>query len=581
MYILQISDLHVSSLEEIETLKDKTGHLGACLMRCLPRGSQVLCCLLGDFVDKGNASLFPMVKELLVALRDELYKITDAANVAMIMVPGNHDLCTDTATDQLTLSAFNQFASEVINEEVSFSDECSIYETDCFGYHLINISTVLNSEHRYGSIDYNLLSKCSFPTSTIVVTHHSLISGDNGDNAVIRNGYELQRYLEQKDVAALLHGHTHGCKRYAVGQECQVIGVGPMFKAVPDVSNQCNLVHLEGNRVKKITTLIYQDDRKNWDCIVTYEKPDDNSYHGTSVYDVYARVLRDAEENTYLQNLKIQIKQNYDSFAQEVMDSFGSCMDDARIWQGNECPAELEYTHGELMTYRDVCWEQHICETLINNPTSKRAIVPLIDKEMAFKGGDDKLVSFDVVQFGFSNTDSKDLHITVYLRALEIRYFLPLNICEVLLMAQKIKKRIQSIEHVTICFFAYRAEAKKNYGCYKKATIDMLNESDVCKIIVFKSYDQLKQLLKEKAIMGDTVIDLSWLNKVIHALDTFYEEGNKKEVMQQANIVLEKLCELKNRRAHCSDYSQTQQQEDEFLKEIQVFSDLLKEVENE
>ena len=581
MYILQISDLHVSAIEEIEALKSKIRHLGACLINCIPEGSQIICCLLGDFVEKGNASLFPAVKELLAELHHELCRITDKENIALIMIPGNHDLCSNSTTDKKTLNPFNEFASEVLNEKILFSDTCSILEADYFGYHLISISTVLNSEHRFGSIDYHQLHKCRFPANTILLTHHSLISGDSSDDAVIRNGYELQKYLEQKDVVALLHGHTHGCKRYVVGQDCQVIGVGPMFKTVPDISNQCNLVHIKGNGVKRITTLIYQDDRKTWDCVDTYEKPVDNNYYGASVYDVYAHVLRDAEANLLLPNLRIQIKQKFDSFEKEVLNCFGSSLEDAKIWQRKECPKELEYTHGQLMMYKDVSWDQYVCETLMKNPTSKRAIVPLIDKEMAFRGGDDKLVSFDVVQFGFTNTDSKDLHITVYLRALEIRYFLPLNMCEVLLMAQKLKKRIQSIDSVTVCFFAYRAEAKKNYGCYKKATIDLLSESELCRIVSFKDYTELNKILNQKADMGDTVIDLAWVDKLIRALNVFYEEENKSDVMRQANNVSVKLSELKTLRAHCSDYSQTQQQEDEFVKALRLLSSMLIEVENE
>ena len=580
MYILQISDLHVSNLEELEVLKEKIKRLGACLGNSIPEGSQIICCLLGDFVEKGDFSLFSTVKKLLAELQKELNNITNSANVAWIIVPGNHDLCYDSKVGKKTLYAFNEFASAVTHAEIAFSDECSIFEADHFGYHIISISSVLNSEYSFGAIDYNLLNKCNFPANTIVVTHHSLISGDSGDNAVIRNGYELQTYLETRNVVALLHGHTHGCKRYTVGQDCQVIGVGPMFKPVPDISNQCNVIHIDGNSVRKITTLLYQDDRKVWDSVDTYEKHVDSNYHGTSVFDVYTHVLRDAESNLLLPNLRIQIKQKYDSFQKEVWDCFGSCMEDAQIWQGNECPQELEYTHGQLMTYRDISWDQYVCETLIQNPTSKRAIVPLIDKEMSFRGGDDKLVSFDVVQFGFSNADCKDLHITVYFRALEIRYFLPLNICEVFLMAQKIKKHIQSIDSLTICFFAYRAEAKKNYGCYKKATIDMLSESELCKILASKNYDKLSKILDQKADMGDTVIDLAWLDKVQHALDVFYEEKNKNDVLQQVNTVRKKLSDLKDLRAHCSDYSKTQQQEDEFTNVLRLLSSMLKEVEN-
>ena len=448
-------------------------------------------------------------------------------------------------------------------------------EADYFGYHIINISTVLNSIHEYGTIDYSLLDKCDFPPNTIVMAHHSLISGDSSDNAVIRNGYKLQKYLEKRNVVALLHGHTHGCKRYAVGNDCQVIGVGPMFKPVPDISNQCNLIQITGNCVRTITTLIYQDDRKVWDSVNTYVKDIDNNYHGSSVYDVYMRVRRDAEANLLLPNLRIQIKQKFDSFEKEIDDHFASYMNDASMWQKNARDDRLEYTHGQLMTFRGTNWDEFVCDTLKQNPTSKRAIVPLIDKEMAFQGGDGKLVSFDVVQFGFLNADRKDLHITVYLRALEVCNFLPINICEVYLMAKKVKECIQTVDSVTICFFAYRAEAKKNYGCYKKAEIDLLSESELCRIISSKNCSTLKALLNQKADTGETVIEFSWLDKVENALRYFYIRKNQREVLQQVEEVRKKLQELKDIRAQCSDNSQTQQYEDLFTDALRKLSSML------
>lgn len=75
MYILQISDLHVSNFEELEVLKEKIKRLGACLGNCIPEGSQIICCLLGDFVEKGDFSLFSTVKMLLAELQEELNKM--------------------------------------------------------------------------------------------------------------------------------------------------------------------------------------------------------------------------------------------------------------------------------------------------------------------------------------------------------------------------------------------------------------------------------------------------------------------------------------------------------------------------
>ena len=100
MYVLQISDLHVSCAEDLETLKDKMKLLGSCLINSIPKGSQILCCILGDFVDKGNNLLYPVVRDLLAELQKELCRITEKDDIAMTVVPGNHDLCAETTGDK-------------------------------------------------------------------------------------------------------------------------------------------------------------------------------------------------------------------------------------------------------------------------------------------------------------------------------------------------------------------------------------------------------------------------------------------------------------------------------------------------
>ena len=159
--------------------------------------------------------------------------------------------------------------------------------------------------------------------------HHALVSGDNGDSAVIRNGYKMQGILEECDAVALLHGHTHGCKRYSVGHNCQVIGVGPMFKEVTDISNQCNIVDIKGGKVVSIVTLIYQGDRDIWIADLTYKQAPDNNYYGTSAKLVYDRVLKNATENTLLPNLRIQIQQDYAAFCEEMRTYFKDYLYDA------------------------------------------------------------------------------------------------------------------------------------------------------------------------------------------------------------------------------------------------------------
>lgn len=575
VFILQCSDLHISPETDFEKLRERIVRLGECLKSKIPDDGKLVLCMLGDFVNEGNSDLFPEVKAIIDELKKVLTSILGKDNVSLIMVPGNHDLCEDTSFGKKSLSEFDKFASEIMNKGVNYATGDLIYEYDFFGYHFISICTALKSEYKFGSCDFPLLNRCRFPANTIILMHHALVSGDDDDTSSVRNGYELHRILEEKGVLALLHGHTHGCKQYTVGNNCQIIGVGPMFKPVTDISNQCNLIQINGSRIHRISTFTYQHDRKVWDTIVTYERNENNDYYSNSVNELYNRLLRDAEDDLLLPNLRIQLRMGLSEFEKEMKECFSSCIEVAEEWQSIECPETLTYTHAQLMNLGEKRWEEYVIDTLKRNPTSKRAIVPLIDKTMAFKGGDGKLVAFDIVQFGFTSPESKELYVTVYLRALELRHFFPVNLCEVLLMAKKLQGQIPSIGKVSICIFAFRAEAKRKYGCYRKADIDLLTEADICKLVNQIETGELKKLLLQKSDMGDTVIEEDWLIKVTNAVTSFYNNDNKHAVVQQINRTHFSLLKLKEKRMHSSYYWETQKYEDEFAQSLRNLVDLL------
>lgn len=562
-----MSDLHISNVTIKEELLDKVQLLVTKINGIVLKDDNLICCVLGDIIDRGNAACYEMATEVLQSLVKQLTNIVGENHIAFYIVPGNHDLCQE-QNKVYSLSKFNTFATSIVKSQVSYSDSNSIMESDHFGYHFINISSVRSGIYKYGELDYEKLFACKAPQNTIVLVHHSLVSSDSNDNEVIRNGYRLQQFLEKDTIIALLHGHTHGCKRYTVGHDCQVIGVGPMFKPVPDISNQCNLINVSGSVINKITTFTYQADRQTWDSIETYKKQENNNYYGSSVYHVYEQVLSDANANLLLPNMRIEVKQNFKAFEAEISDNFSSCLEEARAWQSFKRPPNLDYTHGGLMNIDNVNWDDFVVSMLKKNPTTKRAIVPLITKEMVFKGGDGKLVSFDIVQFGFLDNDCKDLYITVYLRALEVRHFMPINICEVYLMAKKIKESIHSIENVSVCLFTFRAEAKLNYGCYKKAQVEFLSESNLCRMLADRKFHDLKNLLEEKGEMGDTVIDETWLKNIQKAFSDFFNEPNRSKVLEQIDNALSLLSNLKATRANCSNYSLTQPDEDQFVQSL-------------
>lgn len=574
MYILQISDLHIAQNANVSTLREKLNSLVDILKKYISEDSSVACCILGDIVEQGDIYGYQRAEKLINEFLTELQCLVKNEQLKLFVVPGNHDLCNNENAKK-TLDRFNKFLESLHISCSSYSDQHMIQECDFCGYHFISLSSVKTENYKYGEFDYAQLVGCHAPTNTIMLVHHALISSDNDDNAVIRNGYALQKFLEDHSIIALLHGHTHGCKRYTVGNDCQVIGVGPMFKSIPDISNQCNLINISGSKVNAITTFTYQGDRKVWDSNQTYLREENNNYYGDSIYALYEKILNDAESDLLLPNLRFQVKQTFEKFEQEIQSSFSYCLDDARKWQSLSRPDSLDYTHGELMCTNDTRWDEFAIKKLQENPTNKRTIIPLITKEASFQSGDNKLVSFDVVQFGFTNDLMEDLYITVYMRALEVRHFLPINLCEIYLMAKKLKEGLPTIKKVTVCFFVFRAEQKLKYGCYRKAEIDLLSESRLCSILSDKNFSKIKRMLREKIEMGDTVVDEKWLKNLKNAFLEFYKEDNKEDVCRKIGESLDLLDNLKKARFHCSDYSRTQVEENRFSTALKELIELL------
>ena len=81
MYILQISDLHLSTESNMAELLNKTNLLCNKIHELKSENnSQIVCCVLGDFVDKGDAKSFEKAKDILQVLKENLNKSFGAFN---------------------------------------------------------------------------------------------------------------------------------------------------------------------------------------------------------------------------------------------------------------------------------------------------------------------------------------------------------------------------------------------------------------------------------------------------------------------------------------------------------------------
>ena len=564
MYILQISDFHISDCKKISSTKKKIEQLQSKLKEIIPAESEIVCCLLGDFTDKGNSELYTASTELLDELRRRLLDVVATGKVEFELVPGNHDLCDTEGCDTKTLDAFNHFASAFLNEAIDFSDEKPIRESTHFGYNFISIDSVLHGEIGFGSIDINLLGKCVVLPDTIMLSHHGVTNSDSNDSAAIRNGSKLLSYLEKNEFLAFLHGHTHGYNRVTIGRDCQVIGSGAIDKdeSAHSIWNQCNLINVCGSAVKEVQILTFYGDREEWGSETVYTKHDGWSYFGNSAYTAYSKILKDVTDNGQLFNVRIQLQNTFKAFETEITSQFSEYERDALDWQNDKCPDTLTNNHGVQLNGKDISWLDFVVNSLSKNPTSKRTIIPLINKETAFHSRDDQyLVSFDVVQMGFASNDCQELIFTLYMRAMEVRHFLPINLYEIYLMIKRVRERIPTISKVSISVFAFSVQAKKEYACLRKTKIDLYTTGNLCSLLHLKKYSELIAMLEEKEHTGDTVIDTTWLKNLEDAIDNCYLEQNKNEVLEQLHSVVDSINILKQKRALNSDYTQTESEE--------------------
>lgn len=118
MYILQISDLHISTTSSfnIELTKNKIKQLGISLKEKFQPEQEVVCCILGDIIEKGDENAYALAEEIILDLLKELQNIVGPENVKLEIIPGNHDLCVNESNK--SLAKFNTFASKFSKEPI-------------------------------------------------------------------------------------------------------------------------------------------------------------------------------------------------------------------------------------------------------------------------------------------------------------------------------------------------------------------------------------------------------------------------------------------------------------------------------
>lgn len=501
MRIFQLSDLHLDEtfkIDEYNEMLEKMADIIACESKN-EDNVHIVCC--GDIVNRGNPKEY---NSSAISVFDFLKNKLDNKSVDFICVPGNHDLCNNEFTD------FQEFIKRY-NHKINFiSDNVSLYETTYINYLLINTS--FHKEISYGNVDLVQLKKHLHGISKpiIVVMHHTLMSRYAKDRSSISNAYEFLKQLEDKNVIGIVHGHTHGYSDILVGTKCRLIGVGSLFEYFKNCNNQFNVIEIGPGTIERIENYRYHFDLKDFKQDLLYKNSRNNFFEGNTVSDVYMQIKNSVKYYGGINNLSMIIKSDLSTYKKDMVQHFMQDINSAKLWLEESVPSALYYNHGKYMVSDGEKGIDYVVDELNRNSTSNRAIIPLIHFGDVLKHRFDYLPGLNSVQFGFVNDEKTELCCSVYLRSLEVSKFLKINLSEIFTLVSHISEEIRSIQKINIYLYAFKAQYKEHFSCFKKAYIDTIGLGELAHII-YKDSHKLFDLLKNKFDMNETIVNTSGL----------------------------------------------------------------------
>ncbi|WP_345761684.1 hypothetical protein [Diaminobutyricibacter sp. McL0608] len=209
-------------------------------------------------------------------------------------------------------------------------------------------------------------------------------------------------------------------------------------------------------------------------------------------------------------NLTLSFRMELPATSSGLLSTF---REEAERWQESRRPQSLHLNHGEYM-YAHGDWLDSIEGELRRKPSSNRACVSLVNSAPIFASGDGPLPSFMLVQFGFSGPARDTLYVTSYYRALEVTAFLPLNVTEMALVAERLADRFPSIERAEVTMHSFRAHANHGFRAHQRSKLDMATPTQIHRWVVDRNYSELADLLQEKSapasIIEDSGLTILW-----------------------------------------------------------------------
>lgn len=300
-----------------------------------------------------------------------------------------------------------------------------------------------------------------------------------------------------------------------------------------------------------------------------------DKYKKINSFNQIIKIAQSEIHNEYKLNFNVKVKFDIELINKEI-ESIHSL---AVSFQKKVCPSNLYMNHGTYIHKKDN-GIQNIIDELKTKQNSNRAIISLISQEDIVGSGDNPIPSFMILQFSIEN--SKDLYVSVYFRALEVTRFLEVNIEEIRIIIESLKKEFLNINKVFLNIIAFRAYKKENISVLERAKLDQLSQIKIFGILK-KEPAHLVKLLEEKS-KTFTVIEYESYSEILECIedDNSQEEINKAYKKPIVKNILRKLIEiskeLKKDREKSSHSKQINKSQKKYKKKL---DDLIKELRND
>lgn len=559
MYIIQMADLHIGS--EAETVPEEAALMKQCITlieREIPKEETILISLCGDIIDSRGLksenkdevkSRYQKAKKL---VRDFKKRLEDNYQIIIKCCPGNHDA---THMDELY-----EFVKGVDDDDCPSQkglSSCYTVDVENCETKILFVNSCKGDQYQKGCIDYDLLeqelNRLEPEQKKIIILHHTVMSMFEEDSSPIRNAAKLITLIDRYNVISVLHGHIHGREILTLGKnQCKLIGTGALFtRKNANVPSQFNIIELKKNSFLKILNCRYQaDDREMpWDVKKLDIPGNENLFIGDSFKKVYSQLIKKLDINPLMYNMRLEIKNKYDTFVSElgaflsedclkIGEKQYTYFELAQMWQADDVPEELYFNHGSYYRVDDKRGIDLVIKQLKNKPTSNRIVLSTYNMKDVDKSLDDThyLPSLVSIQFG---KDGNKIIVHMHLRALEANRFLKINICEIHYLLKELKENAVEFDDIEIIISAFRVQKRDRFNCFLKAEIDDMNSEELAILVNCRRISKLCKLLEEKRDGQETITKMHGIQTLYRAVKFTNQElqNDNEEPMYDSKIL--------------------------------------------